>query len=72
LRRARRRALAAGMQYVYTGNLVDRRGSSTYCPGCGHAVIGRIGYRITEYQLDHLGCCRFCHQPIPGVYAGDR
>ena len=35
LTRARRIALAGGLRYVYTGNVHDAAGQSTYCHGCG-------------------------------------
>ena len=35
LRRARRIAMAEGLRYVYTGNVHDREGDTTCCPGCG-------------------------------------
>ena len=37
-------ARRAGLRYVYTGNISDRRRQATYCPGCGQAVIERDGY----------------------------
>ncbi len=37
LTRARDIALAAGLRYVYTGNVHDRAGGTTFCPGCGEA-----------------------------------
>ena len=37
LTRAREIARRHGLRYVYTGNVHDRAGSSTYCPGCGAA-----------------------------------
>ena len=42
LRRARRIALANGLRFVYTGNVHDAEGGTTYCPGCG-ARGGRAG-----------------------------
>ena len=35
LTRAREWGLRNGLRYVYTGNVHDRAGSSTWCPGCG-------------------------------------
>ncbi|WP_297374163.1 AmmeMemoRadiSam system radical SAM enzyme, partial [Acidiferrobacter sp.] len=32
---ARQIALGAGLRYVYTGNVHDATGDTTYCPGCG-------------------------------------
>ena len=50
-RRARDQALGKGLRYVYTGNLHDPAGQSTYCPGCGAMVIGRDGYVLGTWGL---------------------
>ncbi|MCG0275772.1 MAG: AmmeMemoRadiSam system radical SAM enzyme [Thermosediminibacteraceae bacterium] len=34
------------LDYVYTGNVADEEGNSTYCPRCQEAVIRRYGYRV--------------------------
>ena len=34
LTRARAIAMRAGLRYVYTGNVHDREGGTTYCPAC--------------------------------------
>ena len=70
LDRARSIALANGMHYVYTGNVHDPLGSSTYCHGCGARVIERDWYRLGEWQLDDAGRCRRCGEQLPGVFAG--
>ncbi len=43
LTRARRIGLRNGLRFVYTGNVRDEEGGSTFCPGCGARVIGRDG-----------------------------
>jgi pyruvate formate lyase activating enzyme len=68
LGRARRIARERGLRYVYTGNVHDEEGGSTYCPGCGGVVIGRDWYRITAWNLDAGGCCARCATPIPGRF----
>jgi pyruvate formate lyase activating enzyme len=52
-------ARQAGLHYVYTGNVADRRHQSTYCPACGAVVIGRDGYDLEAYRLegDRCGQC---------------
>jgi len=70
LSRARRIALDAGLHYVYTGNVHDRSGAATRCPGCGKAVIERDWYEILAYALDDRGCCRHCGVSIPGRFEG--
>ena len=63
--------MANGLRYVYTGNVRDEAGGSTYCPGCGAVVIGRDGYEITAWRLDsHLdtGACTACGTQISGRF----
>ncbi len=67
LRRAREVAREAGLAFVYTGNLPDPEGSTTYCPGCGRPVIERDGYRLLAYRIEAGGCAA-CHTPIPGRF----
>ena len=68
LQRARRIALDAGLRYVYTGNIHDRGGDATYCPGCGKPVIERDWYEILDYALDDSGHCRNCGTAIAGRF----
>jgi len=70
LTRARRIALANGLRYVYTGNVHDRDGGTTFCPGCAQAVVVRDWYELLTYALDGQGCCTACGTQLPGVYAG--
>jgi pyruvate formate lyase activating enzyme len=67
LTRARDIARAAGLSYVYTGNVHDEAGQSTYCAGCGACVIGRDWYRITAWNLD-AGRCAACGAAVAGVF----
>jgi pyruvate formate lyase activating enzyme len=68
LTRARGIALRNGLRHVYTGNVHDEPGQSTYCHSCKAILIGRDGYRITRWDLDPDGCCRRCQTPCPGVF----
>ena len=68
LTRARDIALAAGIRYVYTGNVHDRAGGTTFCPGCGKAVIERDWHEILSYDLTDDGRCRHCAAQIPGRF----
>ncbi|HMP77117.1 MAG TPA: AmmeMemoRadiSam system radical SAM enzyme [Kiritimatiellia bacterium] len=70
LTRARAIALRNGLRYVYTGNVHDEAGGSTYCPSCGARVVGRDWYEITAWQLTDDGACRSCGAKIPGHFAG--
>lgn len=68
LRRARRIGLDAGLHFVYTGNVHDRRADTTWCPGCGAALIVRDWYQIIDYRLTPEGCCPDCGRAIPGRF----
>ena len=68
LTRSREIALEAGLNYVYTGNVHDFRGSSTYCPGCGEILIGRDWYSLSTWRLLPGGSCEACGQKIAGVF----
>ncbi|MEZ4451560.1 MAG: AmmeMemoRadiSam system radical SAM enzyme [Nannocystaceae bacterium] len=69
LRRAREQALAHGLRHVYTGNVHDPAGQSTYCAGCGARVIERDWYELGGYELDAQGGCRRCGRRLAGAFA---
>jgi pyruvate formate lyase activating enzyme len=66
--RARERARAVGLKHVYTGNVRDLAGQTTYCAGCGLALIERHTYSVTKFALDETGRCPQCHLPLPGRF----
>ena len=68
LTRARKIALAEGLRYVYTGNVHDREGGTTFCPGCAKPVIVRDWYEIRDYSLTPDGRCKHCSTRLPGRY----
>jgi pyruvate formate lyase activating enzyme len=71
LMRARRIAMQNGMRYVYTGNIRDVEGSSTFCHGCSKKIIGRDWYTITDWHLTTESRCQFCGTVCAGVFAGE-
>jgi pyruvate formate lyase activating enzyme len=68
LRRAREIALREGLQYVYTGNVHDREGGTTYCPGCREPLIVRDWHQILDYKVTASGRCLVCGTPIAGRF----
>jgi pyruvate formate lyase activating enzyme len=68
LTRAREIAQLAGLNYVYTGNVHDEAGGSTYCPSCEKRVIARDWYQINSYELTDEGACKSCGARIPGRF----
>ncbi len=67
LSQAREIALKQGLRFVYTGNVHDEGGESTYCSHCGHKLIGRDWFTLTHWELDH-GHCPKCGTALPGVF----
>ena len=65
---ARRVAMEVGLHYVYTGNVHDQEGDTTFCPGCGAALIVRDWYQILSYHLTPEGHCPHCGHPIAGYF----
>lgn len=70
LRRAYNIGKAAGLHYVYVGNLDDSAHESTYCPHCHKMVIERRGHIGSQIQnhLDWYGNCPHCHTHIAGIW----
>jgi pyruvate formate lyase activating enzyme len=68
LTRAREIALGEGLHYVYTGNVHDAKGGSTYCPGCHAALVLRDWYRIDQYRITPEGKCPVCNTVISGRF----
>jgi len=65
--RAREIAMGNGERYVYTGNVHDPAGQTTYCHACGSVLIERDRYRLGRWGLDDQGCCTHCSTPCAGV-----
>jgi pyruvate formate lyase activating enzyme len=68
LRRSRALARAAGLRFVYTGNVRDEAGDTTSCAGCGARLIVRDGYEILDYRLTADGKCPACRVALPGRF----
>lgn len=67
LRRAEKIARAAGLRYVYCGNIADTERQTTRCPNCGEPLIVRDGYR-TDNRLAANGQCPACETKIAGRF----
>jgi pyruvate formate lyase activating enzyme len=66
--RSRRIARENGLRYVYTGNIHDKDGGSTYCHGCGACLIGRDWYELSDWTLTPDGACAKCGTACAGVF----
>lgn len=62
---------AAGLRYIYAGNLPGRVGrwENTFCPACDALLVERYGYLIRKMKVTPEGCCPECSQSIPGVWS---
>ena len=66
LRRAREIGRAAGLRYVYEGNVPGEGGESTWCPSCATLLIERYGYQIRVNRIRE-GSCPACGAEIAGI-----
>jgi pyruvate formate lyase activating enzyme len=64
---------AAGLRYVYAGNMPGRIGEleNTYCPNCLALLVERVGFHVLDYRLTATGSCPDCGTAIPGRWAAD-
>ena len=68
LTHARQLAIDAGLRYVYTGNVHDSEGGTTFCPACHAALIERDWYTIRHYDLPDDARCPHCRTLIAGHF----
>jgi len=61
---------AAGLRYVYAGNLPGRTDNleDTRCPGCGEVLVERRGFRVLRNRIASGGECPACGRAIPGLW----
>lgn len=69
LTRAREIARRNGLHYVYTGNVHDSEGGTTFCTRCEAALIVRDWHRILRYELTSDGRCPHCATAVAGRFA---
>jgi pyruvate formate lyase activating enzyme len=62
---------AAGLRYVYAGNLPGKVGrwENTYCPTCDEILVERYGYLIRRMRVTPAGECPTCATSIPGIWS---
>ncbi|WP_248361756.1 AmmeMemoRadiSam system radical SAM enzyme [Anaeromyxobacter oryzae] len=67
LTRARAIARAEGLRYVYTGNVHDPDGQTTFCPTCEARVIERDWHAVRAVRMKG-GACAACGTEIAGRF----
>lgn len=62
---------AAGLRYIYAGNLPGRVGrwENTFCPTCDELLVERYGYLIRQMKVTPAGKCPSCSANIPGIWS---
>jgi pyruvate formate lyase activating enzyme len=68
LARSREIAIRNGLRYVYTGNVHDAKGGSTWCHGCSGLLIERDWYKLGAWNLDEMGRCKSCQTTCAGHF----
>ena len=66
VRRAVEIGRAAGLHFVYAGNVDDLAADDTGCAGCGRLLIRRRGFGVAASDLVH-GACPDCGYRLAGV-----
>lgn len=61
---------AAGLRFVYAGNLPGRVGEweNTRCPRCARTLVRRHGFTVLENLLVTGSQCPGCGAPVPGLW----
>ncbi len=57
---------AAGLRYVYGGNIPGHPSESTRCPACRRVLVERTGFRVARNALRRPECPH-CHEPVAFV-----
>ena len=65
LERAYQIGRAAGLHYVYLGNVPGSKTEKTFCFKCGKLLIDRIGYRILSNVIKDKTCARIAGRKSP-------
>ncbi len=64
-------ATKEGLSFVYIGNIHHEKGGNTYCPNCGHLIIGRSGYSFTKIDITENKTCPNCQYDLSNDIKGE-
>ncbi len=65
LKKAKAIGEKAGLRYIYLGNVLE--GNDTYCYNCKSLLIRRMGFDVTENNIENNKCNK-CNITIDGVF----
>jgi len=68
---AKQIAAEYGLHYVYIGNREIPAARTTFCPGCGEALVRRAGYEVREWAISReagRSLCAGCATEVDGVF----
>jgi pyruvate formate lyase activating enzyme len=65
--KARQTAICEGIKYVYTGNIYNPEGQTTFCPQCKTILLKRDWNSISINNLQGTDCPN-CHYQISGIF----
>jgi pyruvate formate lyase activating enzyme len=61
---ARKKAVDAGLDFVYLGNITTTDGDNTRCPKCGSLAVRRLGFYAERTAITDDGKCSKCGEPL--------
>ena len=68
IERAKAIADAAGLDYVYIGNVPGHPAQNTYCPRCRALLVERSGFSVSRILIGKDALCPSCLHAVPGVW----
>ncbi len=71
LKKLRSIAILNGLNYVYTGNVHDKEGDTTFCAKCGEELIVRDWYELKKWNLSEKGACQSCGSLCAGLFEAE-
>jgi pyruvate formate lyase activating enzyme len=67
IQKARRIGLAAGLRYVYAGNVPGDEGEHTFCRACHALLVERWGFQVRSNRIRD-NRCPDCETVVEGVW----
>ncbi len=62
-------AMEEGVKFTYSGNLLDEKSESTYCPNCREQIVRRRGFLVLDNRIKGYNKCPECGEEL--YFVGD-